>query len=273
MSFIFSPPTRGQFVLPESEPNSRGVFQNDDNILTAVWFIASATATGFILSLPFISGRLVKLSAFGYAADPCAAHTVTLTDQHGRSWVVSVPTGGDDNCLLAEISDLAGSLIFTTNAVSSVVRYAMFFDNSPTKIIPVTPVGATHQATPGDPTGTTSATGVHMGLASAVTPVKSGTILAIISGDLKAGGAGTNQIQIRYGTGSAPANGAALTGTAVGNLAKAITSAVAQQMPATCNAVVAGLVVGTQYWLDVSLATSTGTSATIKNVSVSVVEQ
>ena len=79
---------------------------------------------------------------------------------------------------------------------------------------------ATAQSTPADPTGTTDTTGKMMGLAGAITPTYTGRLLIIVSGNLTnttaAAGDGA-KAQIRYGTGSAPSNGDALTGTAVGN--------------------------------------------------------
>lgn len=135
----------------------------------------------------------------------------------------------------------------------------------------VTPTRATYQATPADPTGTTSTSGVMMGLAGSITPASSGKILIMISGDLKSSSAATLKMQIRYGTGSAPGNGGALTGTAVGNLATAIGNDADQQFPTTCNAIISSLSVGTAYWIDVSLSTSAGTG-TVKNISMSVME-
>src|SRR5712691_7351312 len=81
--------------------------------------------------------------------------------------------------------------------------------------LPVTPVVA--QSTPANPTGTNNTTGLMMGLAGTITPVRSGAIMIVISGDctddtISYGAA----IQIRFGTGTAPTNGATLTGTAVG---------------------------------------------------------
>jgi hypothetical protein len=131
----------------------------------------------------------------------------------------------------------------------------------------------TYQATPADPSTTTSATGVMMGLAGSITPGYSGTIMIIVSGDMDNNGNNNGaQAQIRYGTGTAPTNGAALTGTTTGSLIKMMENNAANRMPFQCNSIVSGLAVGTAYWIDLSLAAITGGTARIRDISISIVE-
>lgn len=130
------------------------------------------------------------------------------------------------------------------------------------------------QASPADPAGTGSAAGVMMGLAASVTPVFNGVVLVIISGTIFNGsgvGDGAN-VQIRYGTGAAPANGAAATGTAAGGLVKYVASTVAGKVPFSLNAILTGLTVATAYWVDVTLAATTAGTANITDVSISISE-
>lgn len=134
-----------------------------------------------------------------------------------------------------------------------------------------------YQATPSDPTGTTNGTGVMMGLTGAFTPTRSGKMQIIISGNITNNTAGDGaQTQIRYGTGTAPTNGAALTGTTAGALAKLINALIALLVPGTgnfaCNAIVSGLTLNTAYWIDLSLARITGGTASISGISISIVE-
>jgi hypothetical protein len=111
-----------------------------------------------------------------------------------------------------------------------------------------------------------------MGLAGSITPTGSGKILIIISGDLMmSGGGDEGRVQIRYGTGSAPANGAAATGTAAGALQRSNPGTGNDPIPFSVNAVVTGLTPSTAYWVDLTLQSSSGT-ATIKDVSISIVE-
>ena len=137
--------------------------------------------------------------------------------------------------------------------------------------LPVTPVVA--QSTPANPTGTTNTTGLMMGLAGTITPVRSGAIMIVISGDctddtISDGAA----IQIRYGTGTAPTNGAALTGTAVGAKVRSNDAAASGLTPFSLNAIVTGLTLSTAYWIDVSLAAITAGTASINDVSISAFE-
>lgn len=131
----------------------------------------------------------------------------------------------------------------------------------------------TTQSQPSDPTGTMNTTGLMMGLAGSITPQFTGTILFIVSGeianDTDANGA---KVQLRFGTGAAPANGAALTGTTAGNIPEFTAAANDQNVPFSIQAVIAGLTLSTAYWLDVGLAAITGGTATIKNVSLTAVE-
>jgi hypothetical protein len=68
--------------------------------------------------------------------------------------------------------------------------------------------------------------------------------------------------QLRYGTGSAPANGAALTGTTVGNVMIGWSDAVNSPTPWSITVLVTGLTPGTQYWFDISSFVSTGSGGT-----------
>jgi hypothetical protein len=124
-------------------------------------------------------------------------------------------------------------------------------------------------------------TGVMMGLSGSITPSRSGTVLILISGDMSNTTSGDGgKVQIRYGTGSAPANGAALAGTAAGaqpqmtcaGILSGLVSLSGCTTPLSTNAVVTSLSVGMTYWIDTSLAAVTGGTATIKNVSITAIE-
>jgi hypothetical protein len=137
---------------------------------------------------------------------------------------------------------------------------------------------ATTQITPTDPATTSSLTGVMMGLSASITPVISGKIMIIISGDMD-NDTGDNgaQVQIRTGTGSIPTNGTASTGTAQGGLVKMSVvvsggATVVTRVPFSLNAIQTGLVLNTPYWVDLSLAAITGGTARVRDVSISIVE-
>jgi hypothetical protein len=111
------------------------------------------------------------------------------------------------------------------------------------------------------------------GLAVTYTPSTTGRIIILVSLNMvnNTSGDGT-QAQIRYGTGTAPANGAALTGTAVGSLLKSRASAASANTPATLVALVTGLAVGTQVWIDVSQAAITGGTASLTGIYILIME-
>jgi hypothetical protein len=108
------------------------------------------------------------------------------------------------------------------------------------------------------PSGTTSTTGVMMGLAGAVTPKLAGTVRISACGDVTNSASGDGaSTTLYYGTGTAPANGAALTGTAVGSAHKFVSAAATEKVPFCNSWTVSGLAVGTAYWIDLDVAAIT----------------
>lgn len=129
------------------------------------------------------------------------------------------------------------------------------------------------QASVAAPAGTTSLVGVMMGLGVNFIPASAGVTQLIISGDITNNTAsdGAN-VQCRFGTGAAPANGAALTGTTLGSLKKWVPAAVTTQKGHFVCAGIVLLNVNTTYWFDVGLAAVTGGTATIADVDVAASE-
>jgi hypothetical protein len=141
-----------------------------------------------------------------------------------------------------------------------------------------TPQSASSQKTPVDPATTSSTVGVMMGLSASITPVLTGKIMIIISGDIDndTGDDGA-QVQIRTGTGTPPINGAALTGTTQGGLVKMSVvvsggATVVTRVPFSLNAIVTGLTLNTAVWIDLGLAAITAGNARVRDISISVVE-
>jgi hypothetical protein len=135
-------------------------------------------------------------------------------------------------------------------------------------------IPASLQAAPTNPTSTTSTTGVMMGLGSTIklTPTKTGRFLVMIEGQGNVSVATASfTVGLRYGTGSAPANAAALTGTLIGQTIPGWSDVVNSNTPFALGGVVTGLTVGTQYWFDLSLAVSTGTGL-IANLNAQIIE-
>lgn len=121
--------------------------------------------------------------------------------------------------------------------------------------------GAATQSKPGNPTAPNSTTLFTMqGLAGAITPKKSGSVLVTITGTLVHSAATVNVgaiWQISHGTGTAPTSNAVLTGTQDGNtvqskLATAATAAADVSVPFSITALITGLTVGTAIWIDLA---------------------
>jgi hypothetical protein len=130
--------------------------------------------------------------------------------------------------------------------------------------------GGVLTGTPANPTGTT-ATGaaVMMGLAQLFTPGFSTRIKVEVSFMMANSTVNDGATaQLRFGTGSAPANGAALTGTAVGSGKSFSSLTAALKTCVTLTAIITGLTLAAQYWLDVSLIALIGGTATITDVTL-----
>jgi hypothetical protein len=128
-------------------------------------------------------------------------------------------------------------------------------------------------ATPANPAGTTSTIPVMMGLSISFTPLYSGRVKIIISGEASNNTAVDGFIvNAAYGTGAAPANGNAATGTTIGNSVSGASAVANALLPFSIVAVVTGLTVGTAIWVDLRLAAVTGGTASVSNLSVIVEE-
>lgn len=131
--------------------------------------------------------------------------------------------------------------------------------------------------TPADPTDTASTSLVCMGLGSAckITPAASGLVLASVTGYGQSLTAAANiTVGCRYGTGAAPANGAADTGTRFGAAADPVVKpgATGVSVPFAFTGLLS-LIPGTAYWLDIVAATgTTADHAKVTDVSVTAVE-
>lgn len=119
------------------------------------------------------------------------------------------------------------------------------------------------------PTGTTSTVGVMMGLGATckMTPAYSSRVTVAFTGTVSNSVTGTGTNSVRYGTGTAPINGAAATGTAIG-ATQMITTNANYDGTLSMTVVITGLTPGTGYWFDLDVLTNGGTY-TIAGVSCS----
>ncbi len=140
---------------------------------------------------------------------------------------------------------------------------------------------AATQAQPANPTAPANTTTFFMqGLAGAITPTRSGKVLLQISGNFISSSvtAGDGILtQLSYGTGAAPANGAALAGTQLGNILKytnpATVVAADVDVPFSQQAVITGLALNTAIWLDIAAKSVANVSNVgLANLSVTATE-
>lgn len=137
--------------------------------------------------------------------------------------------------------------------------------------------GVTLNVSGGSPTGTTSLTGVMMGLGTTfhLTPLFSTRILVTIYGAIaNTNGSGNGGSLIMFfGTGTAPSNGAASTGTqGSANLTAFTVATAGQEAPFSITGILSGLTAGTAYWFDLRLTAISVGTASVTNVGVSAYE-
>ncbi len=136
---------------------------------------------------------------------------------------------------------------------------------------------AVTQGTFNVPAGTASGTGVMMGLGATpgffITPVRGSRVLVVINGyATNTVGLAQIQIQLGYGTGTAPVNGAALTGTAISNPVLVQASQATALGAFSVAGVMTGLTPGTAAWIDLRVAALGGGTASVASLSVTAVE-
>ena len=221
---------------------------------------------------------------------------VGSTMDHVSKRIINVadPTGAQDAATKNYVDTQAGDVIGVASSVDSEV---VLFSGTGGKTIKratgtgivkvtngvyQTPLAfASLQVLPTNPAGTASTAGVMMGLGAQATPAKitptaTGKVLITVTGAISNSGAAatTTYVQLYYGTGTAPANGAALVGTGVSALATRGGNAnnVNLNVPFSIIGVVTGLAVNTQIWIDTGLIVAGTGTGTISGLTVTAVE-
>lgn len=139
------------------------------------------------------------------------------------------------------------------------------------------PLGAAPATfTPANPTGNSTITNNMEGVGSTcvITPTRTGRVYAAFDGVVTNGtNGGGGSVQLRFGTGTAPANSTAAAGTLVGNSPSFTVAAASQTMLFAKTGLITGLTIGTQVWIDLALTSSSaGALANIANLSVTLFE-
>ena len=202
----------------------------------------------------------------------------------GTSLLVSCTPNYFLNVLNSPIPTAAPATVGYSNASGLLVMGGVILGGAPAgNSANISAEGAYSQSLSSSPTPPASTSAYSMqGLAGAVTPLRTGNVLIVISGTIVAptGTAVDDGIAyyISYGEGAAPTNGSPLTGTRVGGMqtytsASAPAAASDVNVPFSLSAVVPGLTIGIPYWIDVAAESITTASAMgLINVSISAVE-
>jgi hypothetical protein len=182
----------------------------------------------------------------------------------------TVNSGTTNNILYNNAGTLANGTIASFHTAGAGIA----FSGTTNLTISQALTNATFSGGAGSPTGTTSGAGVMMGIGVTckITPVYSGRMQVMIYGTAANTGAGNQTgITLRYGSGAAPANAAAATGTAISTTISPLASTANQVLPFSLPAIVTGLSTGTSYWIDLQVSATAGTS-TINNPGCTMME-
>jgi hypothetical protein len=130
--------------------------------------------------------------------------------------------------------------------------------------------------------GSSTTNFIMAGIGLQITPKANGNLLAIFCAYLTATATTANVgciLQIAWGTGSAPANGAAATGTVVGSsieftVGTTLTALADLRQPIALQSTIPNLAVGVNYWVDIQIkAVTTVSVSVVNNPVLTVLEQ
>lgn len=129
-------------------------------------------------------------------------------------------------------------------------------------------------ATPANPSTTTSTAGVMMGLGSSCTITPTTSRVQFSFYGIYFNSAASNcTFTLKFGTGAAPANGAAATGTTVGVAQTYFPAALSTTLPfAAAGNIITGLIPGTAYWFDVQFGVAASGTAGLQNLVFNAIE-
>lgn len=227
------------------------------NLSNANTWLAAQTFTNSDIKL---LGSSTGVTTFTSANSGASNFTLTIPAVNGTA-VTTGDTGTVSNAMLANSSiTIAGK------------STALGGSYSPART----------QSAPSNPASGPTSTSVFtmMGLAGTITPVTSGSIFIIISGNfingtLTAAGDGM-ACNIRYGTGGAPSLHAATTGTQIGTGSNYTSPTTVTTGDVTssfiCQGYVTGLTPSTAYWIDLAGISFGATGFNINNIQITAIE-
>ncbi len=243
--------------------------------------LAAATAPATGVSSPVTSaGQVAVLTLFGESADASAISQAVISA--GASLIPAALTSAllevQGTLNASGLATLQAGLNVTgTSALGAVTCAALTASGTVQLNGKLSTQATSLGSAPADPAGTASLTQVMMGLGStwALTPGSGGKVQVTVTGLVTTATAiATPQWSGRFGTGTAPAAAAPVTGSRFGPLGNLTTKpqGIGIFVPFSITALLS-LVAGTAYWFDLALATSNAAdSASFSQLSVSLVE-
>jgi len=182
-------------------------------------------------------------------------------------------------------SEASGAPYLNTSGGFYTLLNSIYETNYPSWPIETNAIADTLYSQPSDPTGTTSTTAVMMGLGATlkITPQNHGRdigggdntskVKVTLFGDVANSGITNGETaQLAWGTGTAPVNGEAATGTTFTPLLTRLAAIGAEAEQVSFVAQITGLTVQVAIWVDVQLAAVTAGTATIKKI-MAVIEE
>jgi hypothetical protein len=239
-------------------------------------FTSTFQVGGNTMTFPGVAATLASWGAGNtWSGSQAGTFNVTGTFQIGGVTValpVSVPNGGTGVGTLTAHGVLVGE--GTSNVIATATGTAgQALISNGASADPSFQTPAAFQGTPANPTSTSSVSLVMMGLGTTckITPATSGRVKFAVIFDTTNTSVTLNTVGFRFGTGTAPVNGAAVTGTAPGgNKTINVVTATANFM-GTLDYITTGLAIGTAVWFDIALAAAAGTAA-ISNIDCNAME-
>ncbi len=227
---------------------------------SSVTSVAATVPGGFSISgSPITSSGTLAIAANGTSGGVPYYSGATTMASSGALTAHGVVIGGGAATSPTSTASGSSGQVLTSNGASA----------DPTFQNAVGPSFASTASSTASPTGTSSATSVMMGLAGTITPTSSGRITVTMSGYVANNTIGDGGVlQMAYGTGSAPINGAAATGTTLGSVVAFTVAAAGQALPFSRTFSVTGLSVSTAYWLDLQLRAIIGGTASVNQVDI-----
>jgi hypothetical protein len=218
---------------------------------------AAGTLTGTVLNATVVTSSLT------------AVGTIVTGVWNGTT--IAVANGGTGLITSTTYALFAGGTMATGahQQVSGVGTAGQILESAGAGALPTWVSPTISVVNPGNPAATTSTSAVMMGLAAAFTPTQSGRLMiwvvmtatnnTLLDGIL---------VQLKSGTGTAPANGDAATGTNRGS-SKSFTAPVAGSVTElVIIAAIAGLTLNTALWFDLAVNAVTGGTATVSSISL-----